>query len=78
MITPPIAGLMIDLLEPHGDVFHLAHLGYKSAFLLASVLLLAAVVFVRQIRVSNKVPAIALVLHRHSRDGDMYTSYISL
>jgi hypothetical protein len=58
MITPPIAGLMIDLLEPHSDVFHLAHLGYKSTFLLASVLLLAAVVLVRQIRVnSNKVPS---------------------
>jgi hypothetical protein len=51
VITPPIAGLMIDLLDPLSHSLQLSHLGYKSVFLLASFLLLAAVVLVRQIRV---------------------------
>lgn len=53
MITPPIAGLMIDLLEPHSDAIGIAHAGYKSIFLLSSSLLLLAVVLVKKIRVSN-------------------------
>jgi len=55
VITPPIAGLMVDLLDPLSDSFNVSHLGYKSIFFLASLLLLLAVVFVRRIQITAKV-----------------------
>jgi hypothetical protein len=66
MITPPIAGLMIDLLDPLSDSLNLSHLGYKSIFVLSSLLLLAAVALVRQIHVSNVRRLLPLVDHRCS------------
>jgi len=54
VITPPIAGLMVDLLDPLSDSFNVSHLGYKSIFFLASLLLLLAVVFVRRIQITAK------------------------
>lgn len=53
MITPPMAGLMIDLLDPLSDSIGIAHMGYRSIFLLSSSLLLLAVVLVKQVRVGK-------------------------
>ncbi len=61
MISPPIAGVMIDWLEPVSKDVGVSHLGYKSIFVLSSVLLLLAVVFVKMIKVGSA--AVVVVGH---------------
>ena len=71
---PPVAGLLLDWLEPYSGDLHIPHAGYRAIFALATIFLILAAALVTRIQLKeNDSGAASPFTLRNDSEEELHT-----